>query len=74
MLSANSEYFESMFAGRFMESCKKEIVLNEVDPDVFETIIEYMYSSTITITQQNVQVKIETRNFLHQWYNNHWKK
>lgn len=56
VLSANSEFFDKMFTGWFKESRVNEIVLNDIDPNAFESILDSMYMSSIKITEQNVQV------------------
>ncbi|XP_075070218.1 kelch-like protein 40 [Mixophyes fleayi] len=55
VLAACSPYFRAMFLSDLEESKKKEIDLEDVDPDVMEKILNYIYTSEIEITEQNVQ-------------------
>ncbi|XP_063780422.1 kelch-like protein 40 [Pseudophryne corroboree] len=55
VLAACSPYFRSMFLSDLEESKKKEIDLDDVDPDVLEKILHYIYTSEIDITEKNVQ-------------------
>lgn len=56
VLAANSDYFDKMFTGGFKESNVKEITLNEIDPNAVEHLINYIYTSELKITEDNVQV------------------
>ncbi|XP_040208145.1 kelch-like protein 40 [Rana temporaria] len=55
VLAACSPYFRAMFLSDLEESKKKEIDLEDVDPDVMGKIIHYIYTSEIEITEKNVQ-------------------
>ncbi|XP_044150124.1 kelch-like protein 40 [Bufo gargarizans] len=55
VLAACSSYFRAMFVSDLEESRKKEIDLEDVDPDVMEKILNYIYTSEIEITEKNVQ-------------------
>ncbi|XP_053324262.1 kelch-like protein 40 [Spea bombifrons] len=55
VLAACSPYFRAMFLSDLDESKKKEIDLEDVDPDVMEKILHYIYTSEIEITEANVQ-------------------
>lgn len=60
ILASNSEYFNKMFTGIFMESHIKEVTMNEmISPDAVELLIDYMYTSNLKITEYNVQVKCD---------------
>lgn len=56
VLASNSDYFEKMFTGSFIESNAEEITLNEIDSNAVELLIDYMYTSELKITEGNVQV------------------
>lgn len=58
VLALNSEYFLRMFTGNFKDSSENEVVLNNIEPNSFEKIIEYMYNSKVIITNHTVQVKL----------------
>ncbi|KAG9471986.1 kelch-like protein 40 [Eleutherodactylus coqui] len=55
VLAACSPYFRAIFLSDLEESKKKEIDLEDVDPDVMGKILNYIYTSEIDITEQNVQ-------------------
>ncbi|XP_056374827.1 kelch-like protein 40 [Hyla sarda] len=55
VLAACSPYFRAMFLSDLEESRKKEIDLEDVDPDVMGKILHYIYTSEIEITEKNVQ-------------------
>ncbi|XP_062972512.1 kelch-like protein 40 [Elgaria multicarinata webbii] len=55
VLAACSPYFRAMFLSDMEESKKKEISLEEVDPEVLGKILHYIYTSELEITEQNVQ-------------------
>ncbi|KAG8429742.1 hypothetical protein GDO86_019339 [Hymenochirus boettgeri] len=55
VLAACSPYFRAMFLSDQEEGKKKEIDLEDVDPDVMGKILHYIYTSEIEITETNVQ-------------------
>ncbi|XP_014112259.1 PREDICTED: kelch-like protein 40 isoform X2 [Pseudopodoces humilis] len=55
VLAACSPYFRAMFLSDMEESKKREINLEDVDPDVMGKILHYIYTSELEITEQNVQ-------------------
>ncbi|CAI5789179.1 kelch 40 [Podarcis lilfordi] len=55
VLAACSPYFRAMFLSDMEESKKKEIDLEDVDPEVMGKILHYIYTSELDITEQNVQ-------------------
>ncbi|XP_019384794.1 PREDICTED: kelch-like protein 40 [Crocodylus porosus] len=55
VLAACSPYFRAMFLSDMEESKKKEISLENVDPDVLGKILHYIYTSELEITEKNVQ-------------------
>ncbi|XP_018607005.2 kelch-like protein 40b [Scleropages formosus] len=55
VLAACSSFFRAIFLSDLEESKKKEIVLNDVEPDVMEMILKYIYTSNISVTEQNVK-------------------
>lgn len=64
VLAACSPYFRAMFLTDLEESKKKEIDLEDVDPDVMEKILNYIYTSEIEITEKNVQDIFSVANML----------
>ncbi|XP_053121584.1 kelch-like protein 40 [Hemicordylus capensis] len=55
VLAACSPYFRAMFLSDMEESKKREISLEDVDPEVMGKILHYIYTSELEITEQNVQ-------------------
>ncbi|XP_030045763.1 kelch-like protein 40 [Microcaecilia unicolor] len=55
VLAACSPYFRTIFLSELEEHKKKEISLDDVDPEVMGKILHYLYTSEIEITDQNVQ-------------------
>lgn len=55
VLAASSPFFKAMFLSDLEESKKREIVLKDVEPGVMGMILRYLYSSDISLTEQNVQ-------------------
>lgn len=55
VLAACSPYFRAMFLSDLEESKKREVNLEDVEPEVMGKILHYIYTSEIDITEQNVQ-------------------
>ena len=53
ILAASSAYFEAMFTGALQESTQKEINLKGAKSETVQTLIDCMYESTITVTEEN---------------------
>ncbi|XP_055848422.1 kelch-like protein 28 isoform X1 [Episyrphus balteatus] len=64
VLSAASLYFLAMFSGYFPESDKKEIVLNDMEPDCLKLILDYIYTGHLVVNHANVQNLLATASFL----------
>ncbi|XP_019624635.1 PREDICTED: kelch-like protein 40 [Branchiostoma belcheri] len=64
VLAASSPYFRAMFAHDLEESRQKVITLQDIDPMALGTIILYMYTSKLYITEDNVQDLLVTANIL----------
>jgi hypothetical protein len=41
------EYWEKMFKSGLTESCKSEILINDVSPDIFEMVMDFIYQSDL---------------------------
>ncbi|CAH1954554.1 unnamed protein product [Acanthoscelides obtectus] len=63
VLAACSPYFYAMFSS-FEESRQDRIVLQEVDHQALLLLIEYVYTSEIHVTEENVQVLLPAANLL----------
>ena len=55
VLCACSAYFRGIFLSDRDESEKKEVVLEDVEPGVMGLVLKYLYTSSINVTEQNVQ-------------------
>lgn len=55
VLASLSSYFRAMFTGEMAESKKRVITINGVDAESLRTLIEYAYTATIKISEENVQ-------------------
>ncbi|CAF1122481.1 unnamed protein product [Adineta steineri] len=65
VLAAASPYFRAMFTTSEMcESSQPTVTLNGVDPDAMFELIEYAYTSEITICENNVQSLLSAANLL----------
>lgn len=56
VLVGNSTYFDKLLTGGFKESNVEEISLDNIEPNAIELIIDYIYTLTLKITEDNVQV------------------
>lgn len=54
ILSSSSDYFKAMFDGSMREATEKEVKL-QINGNILESIINYIYSATIEINMENVQ-------------------
>ncbi|XP_055359518.1 kelch-like protein 40a isoform X2 [Betta splendens] len=55
VLAASSPFFKAIFLSELEESKKREIVLKDVEPGVMGRILRYLYTSDISLTEQNVE-------------------
>ncbi|XP_077377309.1 actin-binding protein IPP isoform X2 [Festucalex cinctus] len=55
VLAASSPYFSALFSGGMSEADKEEVEILGVDTDVFEVLLEFVYTGTINVTVENVQ-------------------
>lgn len=63
VLAACSPYFYAMFTS-FEESKQERITLQGVDSQALQLLIEYVYSSEVHVTEENVQVLLPAANLL----------
>ncbi|RZC35636.1 ring canal kelch -like [Asbolus verrucosus] len=63
VLAACSPYFYAMFTS-FEESKQDRIVLQEVDHQALQILVEYVYTSEVQVTEDNVQVLLPAANLL----------
>ena len=57
VLAACSSYFNAMFTGELSESRAQKILLQEVDGKALGLLIDFVYTSEIQVTEENVQVR-----------------
>lgn len=56
VLSSCSQYFYAMFTGDLAEAKSDRITLQEIDPKALIQLIDFVYTSEIHVTEENVQV------------------
>ncbi|XP_078572544.1 kelch repeat and BTB domain-containing protein 2-like [Branchiostoma floridae x Branchiostoma japonicum] len=64
VLSASSPYFRAMFTSGMAESRQKTVVLQGLDPGLFEEILSYIYSGTLHVSLDKVQPLYQAANLL----------
>ncbi|KAI8750667.1 kelch-like protein 20 [Biomphalaria glabrata] len=55
ILSACSPYFLAMFTGELAESRQTEVTIKDIDETAMELLIDFCYTSNITVEENNVQ-------------------
>ncbi len=55
VLASSSPYFEAMFTGDMEESKAGTITLYNIPPRALQILLDYCYTASITVTQENVQ-------------------
>ncbi|XP_059914952.1 kelch-like protein 40a [Gadus macrocephalus] len=55
VLAASSPFFKAMFLSELEEGKKRTVELKDVEPGVMGMILRYLYTSDISLTEQNVQ-------------------
>lgn len=63
ILASCSPYFYAMFTG-FEESRQDKITIQGVDFHALQLLVEYVYSSVVVVTEENVQVLLTAANLL----------
>ena len=56
VLAANTQYFEAMFSSDLEESRQDVVTIRDVSPSAMKTILEYCYTSAISIDNDNVEL------------------
>ncbi|XP_035698493.1 kelch-like protein 24 [Branchiostoma floridae] len=67
VLSAYADYFHAMFCGVHSESKKDRIEILGVSAEALQQLVDYAYTSRITITTDNIQPLYEAANMLQIW-------
>lgn len=60
VLSAASEYFSLMFTGSLSSGDESEITLGNVNGDVLQAVVDYCYTGSIEIKEENVETLLST--------------
>ena len=55
VLAGSSPYFAAMFAGSMEESFASSVTLHTITPGALQQLLEYCYTSVISVTTDNVQ-------------------
>lgn len=55
VLAACSPYFSALFSGGMRESEKEEVEILGVDRDIFDVLLDFIYTGVISVTVDNVQ-------------------
>uniref|UniRef100_X2BA40 BTB domain-containing protein n=1 Tax=Capitella teleta TaxID=283909 RepID=X2BA40_CAPTE len=62
VLASNCEYFKRMFLAGMKESQTDEVVMNGIDCKTGVLIVKYLYSGSITVTEENAQDLLSASN------------
>jgi kelch-like protein 2/3 len=63
LLASCSPYFFAMFTG-FDEKNKARVTLKDVDSGALEILINYVYTSEVEVTEENVQTLLPAANLM----------
>ena len=55
ILSACSPYFHAMFTSELLEARQTEVPIRDIDENAVELLVNFCYTSEITIEESNVQ-------------------
>ena len=55
ILSASSPYFRAMFCSELAESKQHKVTIKDIDEYAMEILIDYCYTSKITVDEKSVQ-------------------
>ncbi|RZF34385.1 hypothetical protein LSTR_LSTR008924 [Laodelphax striatellus] len=55
ILSASCPYFQAMFSNGLIEEQKDTIELHTIQPEILSSLLDFIYTGEIEITQENVQ-------------------
>jgi kelch-like protein 20 len=55
VLAGSSPYFQAMFTGDMEESRASKVTLHDMSPVAMRALLDYCYTASISITQENVQ-------------------
>ncbi|XP_066279903.1 kelch-like protein 24 [Branchiostoma lanceolatum] len=63
VLAACSEYFRAMFCNGHSESKENRVTIHDVGTNTLQLLVDYAYTSKVTITEDNVMKLLEGANF-----------
>ncbi|XP_066282614.1 kelch-like protein 24 [Branchiostoma lanceolatum] len=63
ILAVCSEYFHAMFCSGHLESRQQKVDIHGVSPDTLQLLVDYAYTSKVTITESNAVELLEGANF-----------
>ncbi|XP_066279895.1 kelch-like protein 24 [Branchiostoma lanceolatum] len=63
ILAACSEYFRAMYCSSLRESKEHKVTIHEVSPGALQLLVDYAYTSKVTITEENAVKLLEGANF-----------
>ena len=64
VLSAVSDYFRAMFNSNVREAVEKEIAIQDIEADVFQLLINYIYTGKLEVSEENVEKVLSAANML----------
>ena len=64
VLAGSSPYFQAMFTGDLEESRMPVVTIRDIPPRIMELLIDYCYTSTVEITEDNVQYLLSAAGIL----------
>ncbi|XP_050402889.1 actin-binding protein IPP isoform X1 [Patella vulgata] len=64
ILAASSSFFKAMFTSGMVEGSQKEIYLHDIDEDIIQELLSFIYTGVIEITLENVQDLLSSSDML----------
>ena len=64
VLAASSPYFNAMFTNEHLESSSAKVELNGVEAGALKSLLDFAYSSSLVICEENVQAVLAAANLL----------
>ena len=64
VLASGSNYFDAMLGGNFTESQENEIFIGDVEDKSIKVLVDFIYTSEITVDEDNVQSLLQACTYL----------
>jgi len=64
ILASCSDYFYAMFNGNMKEAKEKVITINAVDVEIMKLVLNFIYTGSIALSQENVEHVIQAANMM----------